>query len=432
MTPAARLAASIEILDAWLARPEPVDGLLRNWGHAHRFAGSKDRAAIGDRVYAVLRAKSLLAARTGEESGRALVLASLAGLDGLSVPEIDTLLTSGGPHAPPPLSEAERGHLAKAPTDLPPWIAGSYPQWLHDDLKRMFGAALAREAQAWLDRAPLDLRVNTLKVTREEAQAELSAHGFDAQSTPISPIGLRLSGGAALAASAPYRDGLVEIQDEGSQLSVLVAGARPGMTVFEIGAGAGGKSLALAAAMKNQGRLIAADIDAPRLERLGPRAARAGASIIETRVVKDGTSLDDVAGACDLVFIDAPCSGSGTWRREPENKWRLTPAILAERIATQRALLTDAARCVRPGGRLVYVTCSLLPQENEDRVSEFLVENRQFVPEENGMGLAAAAHLPMTAGRMQLSPGQTQTDGFFVAVLTRASDAEGLTGRRQE
>lgn len=432
MTPAARLSAAIEILDAWQVRPDPIEGVLKSWGHAHRFAGSKDRTAIGDRVYAVLRAKSLLTARMGEETGRALVLASLAVLDGLSLKDIDVLLAQGGPHAPPPLSADEKTHLSAVPADLPPWVAGSYPEWLHGDLVRRFGDRLKLEAEAWLSRAPLDLRVNTLKTTRKEAQAQLSAHGFDARPTPLSPLGLRLSGGASLTASAPYRDGLVEIQDEGSQLSVLAAGVRPGMTVMEIGAGAGGKSLALAAEMKNRGRLIAADIDAARLERLRPRAARAGAAIIETRLIPGGGVLDDFAGVCDLVFIDAPCSGSGTWRREPDNKWRLTPAILDARIAAQRRLLKDAARLVRPGGRLVYVTCSLLPQENEDRIAEFLVENREFVPDRDGQGLTEAARLPTTAGLMQLSPGRTETDGFFVAVLTRVPGAEGLTGPRQE
>lgn len=423
MKPAARLSAAIEILDDWAAGGVPIDAILTRWGRSHRFAGAKDRAAIADQVYAALKRRTRLIARMGAETGRAMVLAGLADEQAMTATVIDELLRTGGPHAPQPLTPEERAALDAPLPDLEPWITGSYPKWLHGELDQAFGADLPGEAQSWLERAPLDLRVNTLKAMRDDVARALEAQGLFPQSTPFSPVGLRLPAGTSITSSALYRDGQIEIQDEGSQLAVLAAEARPGMTVCELGAGAGGKSLALAAAMENRGIIIAADIAPARLERIAARAARAGVSIVEERVTGEGEALDDLADTCDLVLIDAPCSGSGTWRRDPENKWRLTPDMLAQRIDVQRRLLAMGSRLVRPGGSLVYVTCSVLPSENERQIDTFLKADRRFSSVARCPEMLAHQALPWRDGILSLAPGRAGTDGFFIARLARSRQA---------
>lgn len=368
-----------------------ADRALKAWGQTHRFAGSGDRRAIGDLVYAALRSGG------GASTARAAMLAGLAG-QGLPPDEIAALF-SGGRHAPAPLDDAERAALTEAPPALPDWLAAA--------LARAWGENAGAELAALLSRAPMDLRVNTLKATRETALEKLAEDGIAAEPLDRPQTALRvLAGGVDVESSAAHALGLVEVQDAGSQIVAGLADARPGSSVLDLCAGAGGKTLALAAAMRNSGRLLACDTGPVRLKRLAPRAARAGATIVETRLLPEDW-LDGpapFAETFDRVLVDAPCTGSGTWRRNPETRLRLTPEGLARLTALQARLLDAAARHVKQGGRLVYVTCSVLPQENEDQAEAFLARHPAF---------------SRAAPDTRLSPRATGTDGFFCAVFAR-------------
>ncbi len=413
MTPAARLQAAIDILAGLEQTQQPVDRYLRDFFRARRYAGSKDRRAISERVFDILRHRARLAHRMADASARALVIAAL-----LAEGEDPAALFSGG-YGPEPLDDAERAAIAAKPHPEPPHVTGEYPQWLEPSLARAFGPRLAEEMGALQARAPVDLRVNTLKAARPDVLAALKEEGFAAAPTPHSPIGIRIppgEGSAALSASPLFLSGAFEFQDEAAQLAALLADARPGMKVLDLAAGAGGKALAMAAAMNNQGAILAFDDVPARLKPLAERAARAGAACITLAEKRGGPLWGDCK--FDLVFLDAPCSGSGTWRRQPELRWRLTPARLAELIRLQDRLLDDAARHVGetgagPGGRLLYATCSLLPEENEDRVAAFLARNsafRQIAPAWEG-------HIPGLAMDLRASPALTGTDGFYCALL---------------
>ncbi|MBB3692525.1 RsmB/NOP family class I SAM-dependent RNA methyltransferase [Sphingomonas sp. BK580] len=380
MTPAARTQAAIELLDSIVIAAEQggaaADTLIARYFAARRYAGSKDRRAVRELVYAAIRA-------LGERpaSGRAALVA-LARQDAALAATFD-----GSAHGPAPIGDEP----AAAPGVLPRWLA-----------ERLMASGLGDDEQAALvQRAPLDVRVN-----RRRGEAPV----IDGAS-PIAglPDALRLPAGTDLAPLA----GLVEPQDAGSQAVTLAAGAAPGMTVLDLCAGAGGKSLALAAAMADEGRIIASDVDRARLARLAPRAERAGVTIIETRLLDGGreaAALADVSA--DVVFVDAPCSGSGTWRRNPEARWRLTPERLERYATMQRHVLALGASAVRPGGALVFVTCSLLDAEGADQVERFLADHRGW----------AAEPLALPFGRtrgpgVRLTPAHDGTDGFFVARL---------------
>jgi 16S rRNA (cytosine967-C5)-methyltransferase len=400
MTPAARTQAAIDIIAALDTTQQPVDRYLKDFFRARRYAGSKDRRAIAELVFEVMRRRSALAHRMGDDSARALVLAAL-----LVAGDDPAALFTGG-YGPAPLSDAERAAIAATPPRAPPHVVGEYPQWLEDNLTRAFGADLPNEMAALQSRAPVDLRVNTLKATRPDVLAALQTQGFAATPTPHAATGIRIppgEGSATLAKSALFESGAFEFQDEAAQMASLLAGAKPGMRVLDLAAGAGGKALALAAAMNNQGHILAFD-DAPkRLAPLATRAARAGATCITLAPTRGGAAWGN--GRFDLVFLDAPCSGTGTWRRQPELRWRLTPARLAELMAIQDTLLDEAARHTDTGGRLVYATCSLLPDENQDRIAAFLARWPAFV---------RAVPVDLCA-----SPAKTGTDGFYAAVLER-------------
>lgn len=393
MTPAARAQAAIELLDQVIAAAREggaaADTLVARYFKSRRYAGSKDRRAVRDLVYRAIR-------RAGDrpETGRAALLGLAA-----DAPELLTLF-DGAPHGPAPVAEGE----AAAPASLA-------PAWLADRFDPAIGAD---DLPALLERAPLDLRVNRLRGTRAQAQAALP----DAVPTPHSPLGLRLPEGSQVEQTDAWVSGLVEVQDEGSQLLCLACAARPGMTVVDLCAGAGGKTLALAAEMDGAGRLVAADTDRARLSRLPPRQARAGAAGIETRLLDPGreaAALADLAGAADLVLIDAPCSGTGTWRRNPETRWRLTPERLDRLAALQARLLDVGAELVRPGGHLVYAVCSLLAEEGRDQAASFELRRSAFVRDSMPMDAGRAAG----AGRL-LSPAADGTDGFFVARWRRS------------
>jgi 16S rRNA (cytosine967-C5)-methyltransferase len=430
MIPAARVAAAIEILTDIEEKRRPAAESIKDWGIAHRFAGSGDRSAIAGLIYDALRRKASSAWIMGEAGARAGVIGALRQLRGLSFDEIARLFSGEG-HAPPPLSASEQDRLANgALDDAPPHVRGDYPEWLGAAFEATFGAQAADEGRALAERAPVDLRVNTLKGDRDKALASL-AH-LQPGATPFSPIGLRIAissegRGPALAAEPAYAKGLVEVQDEGSQLAALLSGAKPGAQVLDLCAGAGGKSLALAAMMNNQGQIYATDSDGRRLMPIFDRLERAGARNVQVRAPKGPRDiLSDLAARCDLVFVDAPCSGSGAWRRNPDAKWRMRPGALEQRIKNQRETLQQAAQFVKPGGRLVYVTCSVLRAENEDQIEAFLGDHADFLPVA-AAHLARSANLPdliaqasrLGAG-LRLSPLKTATDGFYIAALARS------------
>lgn len=418
MTPAARLQSAIEVLEALQDTDKPADRFLRDWFRARRYAGSKDRAAVAERVFAVQRHRASLAWRMQDEHPRALILASLTA-EGCDLANIDELFSGTG-YGPPPLDESERAALASPRTDpLPLSAQGEFPQFLEPELARSLGDALLDEMQAMCERAPIDLRTNTLKATRDDVLAELRGEGFAVEPAPFAPHGIRIlrhEGASALSRTRAYLDGRFEFQDEAAQIASLLCTAQPGEQILDLTAGAGGKALALAAAMNNEGRILARDNDAGRLSQLAPRAARAGVTIIRDELAEAAPP----AASFDAVFVDAPCSGSGAWRRQPELKWRLTPERLLELQATQDQLLDQAAAATR--GRIVYATCSLLACENSDRVTAFLARHPAFRIAEGAAIWHEATGLSPPPGMddfFRATPRATGTDGFFAAVLVR-------------
>jgi 16S rRNA (cytosine967-C5)-methyltransferase len=410
---------------------------VQNYFRARRYAGSKDRHDITERVYAVLRRRAeldwWLARHDAAPTARHRIIAALVRLDRRPAEEIPPLFGEGA-HAAPPLDESEaRMTAALAAADdsaVPGWVRGNYPPWLEAEFVRRFGDDLAAETAALLERAPLDLRVNSLKGTREQALEALRVLRLEAAPTLLSPLGIRLGERAKIDDKAIYQSGLVEPQDEGSQLAALLTAAEPKLQVVDLCAGAGGKALALAAVMRNRGQIYACDSDARRLARINPRAQRAGARNIQTHQLSDGDDDDaflrEMAGKADRVLVDAPCSGTGTWRRNPEARWRLSAAQLGELQVVQDRLLDRAARLVKPGGRLVYATCSLLPAEDEDRIDAFLAREAGFRPLPVGEVWPAVASGPCPAEGpwLQLTPRRNRTDGFFVAILERSPSRE--------
>ena len=389
MTPQARIQAAIEILDAVIAaarsRGAPADRVFSEWFRIRRFAGSGDRRAVREIVYAAIRACGEVPA-----SGRAAVLRL-----GEADPALRALF-DGSRHGPAPVGVAEL-----------PAPAGVAPAWLE--------AALAAsgldqaEQRALLDRAPLDIRINTLRA----ALANLPEPG----APTVAPQGRRFPPNTPVEQWDAYATGAIEVQDAGSQLVCGAVAAQPGETVVDLCAGAGGKTLALAAAMDDRGALLACDADRSRLARLAPRAERAGVSIVETRLLDGGreaAALQDWQGRADAVLVDAPCSGTGTWRRNPEARWRLDRAELDRLVALQARLLDLAAGLVRPGGRLVHVVCSLLDAEGAGQIDGFLIRH----PDWRAVPLALGAGSPRGAG-LRLTPHSDATDGFFVARLER-------------
>lgn len=442
MRPGARAQAAIEILEDVAARRRPAADAMRDWGLSHRFAGSGDRSAIGDLVFGALRWKASSAWRLDADHPRAWVLGALRW--GFARPadaiERDAYEER---HAYVPLTEAERAALHRDTLDgAPDWVRGDYPDWLDPSLARAFGGERAAQGAALARPAPLDLRVNRLKADRAAVLDALLASTQlrpPADGSPAampgrwSPDCIRLpwTMGRAFpwAREESFVTGGFEVQDEGSQLAALLAGARPGMRVADVCAGGGGKTLALAALMDGQGEIFAHDVDSRRLANIHERIVRSGVS--NARVLtprRDTDVLADLAGSMDLVFVDAPCSGSGTWRRAPDSKWRLRPAALDKRLAEQQAALDLAAPLVRPGGRLVYVTCSFLPEENADSVAAFMAANPAFTPVAadailGDAGIDGLSEACLRAGPgLQMTPLLTGTDGFFLAALVRTAD----------
>ena len=337
MTPAAHLSAAIEILQLIGERRRPAQDLLKEWGVGHRFAGSKDRAQIASLVFDALRKRASAAHVMGEKTPRALLIGALREARGLSLDAVASLFSGEG-HAPSPLTESERARYESATLDeAPAHVRGDYPQWLADRLEAALGDTSAEEGAALAERAPVDLRVNILKATRDEAMKKL-AH-LHPEPTPLSLLGLRIRPGAdgrgpALSAEPAFVKGLVETQDEGSQLAALLCGAAPGEQILDICAGGGGKTLALAAQTHNRGQIYAHDADGRRLGSIFMRLERAGARNVQVRAPKgEAEVLADLEGRCDLVLIDAPCTGTGTWRRHPtpNGDWLRAPFLCVSR-----------------------------------------------------------------------------------------------------
>jgi 16S rRNA (cytosine967-C5)-methyltransferase len=419
MTPAARLQAAIELLDAIEASAKPADSTASYYFKGRRYIGAKDRRWVAETVWRVLRRRARIdwwLAKVGNPTcdARARVLADFS-LEGGA---FDKTLFEGMHSAyPPDPAERRTMEMLKGKPlfhhEMPAWVRGEYPPWIEPRLTALFGERLAEEMGAARDEAPMDLRVNTLKATREHAIAVLASEGIEATPTPLSSLGLRLAKRVALVQLKAWREGLVEVQDEGSQMVAQLVAPQPGEAVVDYCSGAGGKTLALAAAMQNKGRLVACDVAEWRMNRAADRFRRAGVHNVTKRLIEGEADkwIKRAAGSFDRVLVDAPCTGTGTWRRNPDAKWQLGETDLQELVVRQAAILASAARLVKPGGRLVYATCSLLPDENEEQIERFLASHPDF--------------LPVDGGRLRLSPLSHRTDGFFAATLQRQASSVG-------
>ncbi len=425
-----RLAAAIEVLTEVETRHRPVQVALRDWGSSHRFAGSGDRTVIGNLVFDAMRNKASLGAAMKDGSPRALILATYANTWQKGIEALLEALANDQ-HAPAPLTEDEIGRLSGEGTGEPALFEqADVPEWLWPAFQEVFGDQAVDEGRALAMRAPVDLRTNTLKSGREKLLKRLAHTG--AVATSRSPLGIRIDAKPGLGrmphvqAEEGYRKGWFELQDEASQLAAHLAQAQPGHQVLDYCAGGGGKTLALAAAMQNKGQLYAYDADRLRLAPIHERLQRAGVRNIQVRDPAT-SSLDDLTDQMDLVFIDAPCTGTGVWRRRPDSKWRLAEKALTDRIEDQRHVLENASKYVKPGGRLVYVTCSLLPQENQSQTAWFLKNNTGFKPvsaldiwQKTLPGVPAPKYVS-EHGELLLTPASTGTDGFFVSVIERTA-----------
>ena len=394
----------------------PADQVLSRYFREHRNLGQSDRAFVAEAVFAVLRRKRSLEAAAGSTAPAALVAAALARVLGYSARALQELADEG-----------LLRRLRQAPSEMPPAVAADLPDWLWDRLVHQQGEAEAmRIAQGLLRPAPLDLRVNLARIDRASAQQELAASGLEAAATPYSAAGLRLAGKPAINRHRLFLEGLVEVQDEGSQLLAWLLAPRRGEMVADYCAGAGGKTLAAAMLMRGSGRIYAMDVSAKRLAALAPRAARARVTSVHTVLLgEDGARAKRLAGKLDRVLVDAPCSGFGTLRRNPDLKWRHKPEAIAELSVKQRRILADAARLVKRGGRLVYATCSILHEENDAVAADFQRQNPEFAPVSCAELLTAQRIALDTGERLRLFPHLHGTDGFYAAAFVRNSAGAG-------
>jgi 16S rRNA (cytosine967-C5)-methyltransferase len=424
MTPAGQLAAAIDLVAEIEADRRPADAVANHFFRNRRFIGAGDRREVSRLVWGVLRARRHLGwwlAHFGAEPTPRMLLAVQAIFSGMSVHKIAMAFTAGR-YGPPPLSEAETillekfaGHTLEHP-NMPDAVKYEVPDWILPRLKAQFGPALDGEMAALGQPAPLDLRINALKTSRDAALAALAREGLQAQPTAYSPWGLRLAGRQSITQGPSFQNGIVEIQDEGSQLIALLVDAKPGMRVVDYCAGAGGKTLAIAMTMENKGHIVACDVSAPRLEGAVKRLRRAGVHNVESHLLEAGDKWTKrQAQKFDRVLVDAPCTGTGTWRRNPDARLNLQESDLTELLAKQAMILDQAQKLTKPGGKLVYATCSLLNDENEAQVESFLARYPNFKRVPVGAPAPEALHGP----HLRLSPRAHGTDGFFAAVLER-------------
>jgi 16S rRNA (cytosine967-C5)-methyltransferase len=419
-----RLAAAIEVLEDMERRHRPAADALKDWGLSHRFAGAGDRAAIGNIVYDALRRKRSAGWLLDAETPRAWGFGALM-LEWDRGAEAINAALDGDKFAPPPLSEAELAAIsARDLAHAPDAVRADAPDWCAPLLEQAFGPDWVEEAAALAARPPLDLRANTLLSTRDQVLAELT----NALPTRLAPHGIRIppiDGDGRhpnVQVEPAFQKGWFEIQDEGSQVAALLAGAEPGMQVLDFCAGAGGKTLSLSASMANRGQIFAYDSEKARLAPIFDRLRRAECRNVQ--VIANAPQLSPLEGQMDLVLIDAPCTGSGTWRRRPDAKWRLAPRQLDVRLNEQATILDAASRYVKPGGRIAYVTCSVFPEENQRQVEGFLARHGDFSAADHAAlwetalpGHASAALVG--ANGVVMTPRLSGTDGFFFASLRR-------------
>ena len=425
MTPAGQLAAAIDLLGLIEADPRPADAVANHFFRTRRFIGGGDRRAVSTLVWGVLRTRRHLgwwldycrAPHTPR-----LLLATQALFTGQTPNKIAAAFLSGR-YGPPTLEAAEMAVLEKLSTrtlehpDMPEAVKFEVPDWILPKLRAQFGPTLAAEMHAMNEPAPLDLRINLLKASRDEALIALAGDGLKAETTEYSPWGLRLKNRQSVTTGKAFQDGLVEIQDEGSQLIALVVDAKPGMRVADFCAGAGGKTLAIAMGMGNKGHIVACDVSESRLEGAIKRLRRAGVHNAERHLLEPGDKwVKRQEKKFDRVLVDAPCTGTGTWRRNPDARLRLTEQDLAELIAKQADILERAQKLVKPGGKFVYATCSVLQDENEAQMEAFMARHPEFTP----LPLEAPEALRGSLN-LRLSTARQGTDGFFAAVMVRAS-----------
>ena len=430
MRPASRITAAVEVLHEVLDKHRPASEALSDWGKAHRIAGSGDRAAIGNLVYDALRRRSSTAWRFGSDTPRALAIGTAAATFGLE-PEAVAALCDGSEHAPAALSGDELAGLTRTLDDAPAHIRADIPEWMWPVFEATFGARAIAEGVALAQRAPTDIRVYTMKSSPERVTKALTSFGVEP--APFVPNGLRIpppSGPGRtpnLQAEAAFQAGWFEVQDAGSQIAAALAGAGPRLQVLDLCAGGGGKSLAMATVMQNTGQIYAYDGDRLRLKPIFERLKRAGARNVQVLRARDKVALSALGPRFDVVLVDAPCTGTGVWRRRPEAKWRLREQSIDVRKSDQREVLALAQPMVKPGGALVYVTCSMLPAENNEQVQAFIAENPDFTCESYADAWARTlpGAPPKSAdGRsdtLLLTPASHATDGFFIAVLRRAA-----------
>ena len=424
-----RLAGAIQILGEVEDRRRPIANALKDWGTAHRFAGSGDRAAIGNIVYDALRLKQSHAFMMDDESPAVLAYAVLLRQWGYTPASLAEML-EGDKFAPEPLSQAALAAFqSRSLEDAPDHVRVDIPDWILPSFQENFGESWLVEAEALNARPPLDLRVNTLKATRDKVKKALSRTGADFAA--VAPYGLRIPAGARtdrlpnVTAELSFQKGWFEVQDEGSQIVSALAQAQSGQQVLDYCAGGGGKTLALAAAMENAGQVHAYDADRTRLSPIIERLKRAGTRNVQVHDGED--SLSGLEGRFDRVLVDAPCTGTGTWRRRPDIKWRLSQKNLEERMAQQAEVLAKAGAFVKPGGLLVYVTCSLLPAENQKQIARFLEQAEGFAVVEaktvwSDVFSGVSTQPYFTEDRfVTLTPAKTATDGFFCAILQKTA-----------
>jgi 16S rRNA (cytosine967-C5)-methyltransferase len=426
MRPGARIRAAAEVLDVIATQHRPAAEALADWGKSHRFAGSGDRNAIGGLVYDALRRRASIGWAMQSESPRALALGAAGAALALS-PEAVAAACDGSGHALEPLSEVERAGLTRPLDAAPDHVRANVPEWLWPRFLTQFGERAVEEGERLAERAPADLRVNTLKATREKVLKALAS--FGAEPTPLSPVGVRIPAprGPArtpnLQAEAAFQAGWVEVQDEGSQIAALIANAGARQQVLDLCAGGGGKTLAMAAAMQNTGQIYAYDGDRTRLQPIFQRLKRAGARNVQVLRAGDEAALGELGRRFDLILIDAPCTGTGVWRRRPEAKWRLKAHSIDNRLAEQAEVLALGRRLMKPGGRLVYITCSLLAEENAGRIDDLLAVAPELERIAFPDAWTAAQSTPPprsgdNSGRdLLLTPAGHGTDGFYVSVL---------------
>lgn len=428
MRPAARITAAIEVLTDVIDRHRPASEALADWGKAHRIAGSGDRAAIGSLVYDALRSRASLAWALGSDTPRALAIGTAAATFGIEPGAVDQMC-DGSQHAPAPLTDGERSGLTRSLAEAPPHVQANVPEWMWPTFEATFGPRAVAEGWAMAERAPTDIRVNILKSTKEKVAKALASFGVEP--APYAPHGLRIPAPKGpgrtpnLTAEAAFQAGWIEVQDAGSQLAAAMTGAGPRQQILDLCAGGGGKSLAMAAAMQNTGQIYAYDDDRMRLKPIYERLKRAGARSVQVLRAGDTAALAKLGPRFDVVLVDAPCTGTGVWRRRPEAKWKLKPTSVEARQRDQREVLALAAPMVKAGGRLVYVTCSILAAENSEQVAAFLSANPDFCiePFREVWARTLGSESPVSAdGRedtLLLTPACHGTDGFFIAVLSK-------------